>query len=323
MTLPVHFIGGLPTGYRFYRFSSLYIRQLCLADMPMIEAIRNMHRPSDVFLLLRNVCVGLDDIDILSITLDEIGYVFSYIRKLSYTDAPITSTWDCLAQVISDIDDPRNIVLGKFELGKQELAAQNLERRTCGRKNTQLLYPYMYSYIIPSVDWSSYYADVGTTYSLPTLHDAIVLDDMEDLNEWPSLSQFRNLLLWLNGKTVQEKLDQFKSLGESIAEENAYSFALRDKYKHSVSLSYKLLCGDCGHSPTVTKELDGFNSLPVVSSDSVMNMQYTLMGKLHCTLGEDTPLQKLLYWHSAYQKDKQDKIAAARMKKAQRRPRGD
>jgi hypothetical protein len=54
-----------------------------------------------------------------------------------------------------------------------------------------------------------------------------------------------------------------------------------------------------------------------------MNMQYTLMGKLHCTLGEDTPLQKLLYWHSAYQKDKQDKIAAARMKKAQRRPRGD
>lgn len=305
------FIGGLPSGYRFYDFDMVFLRHIEVRDTPMIETMKEFKRPADVFLFLRKILPDLNDKQIWSLTLDDCVYILTYLRKICYTESPITVTWDCFNQVVTHSELRLQFHPDKLGLPDHELHSLQLTRRTCDRKNSELIYAHAYSYSLKSPDWSKY-ESVPDKYSVPTLYDAHLLNEMEDLDEWPMYVQFKTQLLWLKANTVEEKVKAFNELDPDDLDVVA---GYAKDYDHGVTLTYRLRCFDCGYHPTVTKDLTLYSVLPVISTTSVMNMQYTMFAVKNILVPEDTPIQKLLYWHNAYQKDKQEKKNKAKTAK--------
>ncbi len=295
------FIGGLLSEYRFYNFTQLFVRPILLRDTPMIEAMRHFKRPMDVAVFLQSI-TGLTEEQVMSLTIGDCVYILTYLRRLCYTDTPITVTWNCTATVVSSIEFRLELHPDKMNLSEHELNPLGLHRRTCGRKNTELIYPYAYSFDTHSADWDS--IELPEELRVPTLLDAHLIEEMRDSDDWPKYSSFEKLLLWIKADTVGEKREAIKNVSPDLFVELD---SLIKKCDHGIKISYPLRCSDCDTRHTIVKDLDMYSVLPLVSSESVMNMQYSLLGQKNVLVTEDTPLQKLLYWYNAYQKDKRDK----------------
>lgn len=300
------FIGGLLSEYKFYDFKQLFIRPILLRDTPMIEALRHFKRPMDVAVFLQSI-TGLTEEQVLSLTIGDCVYILTYLRRLCYTDTPITVTWNCSATVVSSVERRLELHPDKMNLSEHELDSQGLHRRTCGRKNTELIYPYAYAFDTHTVDWDS--VELPADLRVPTLLDAHLLDEMRDLPSWPRYSMFSDLLLWIKGNSIEEKQNAVSKANPDILTDLS---SIIGKCDHGISISYPLRCSDCDTRHSIVKGLDMYSVLPLVSSESIMNMQYSLLGQKNVLVSEDTPLQKLLYWYNAYQKDKRDKANRAK-----------
>lgn len=295
------FIGGLLSEYKFYSFDKLFIRPILLRDMPMVEALRHFKRPMDVAVFLQSI-TDLTEEQVMSLTLGDCVYIFTYLRRLCYTDTPITVTWNCSATVVSSIERRLELHPDKMKLSEHELQSLNLHRRVCGRKNTELIYPYSYSFDSYSADWAT--VSIPDGLRVPTLLDAHLIDEMKSLPSWSKYSAFHDLVLWLKGNTIEEKQAALSNVSPDLLIELS---SIIKSCGHGIRISYPLRCSDCQTRHSIVKDLDVYSVLPMVSSESVMNMQYSLLGQKNVLVSEDTPIQKLLYWYNAYQKDKREK----------------
>ena len=77
-----------------------------------------------------------------------------------------------------------------------------------------------------------------------------------------------------------------------------------------------LKCSICLTPHMVRKPLNPLTFLRTFSPKSVMNMQLNLTVSLHSYIPDDIPVQKLLYWHSCWEKDKNEAEKEKRMREA-------
>lgn len=298
-------IGGLPSGFKLYDFDTLEIRPLLVSDMQNVEYIKVFKRPLDVFLLLKNV-LRLDDSRIWQLTIDDCVYILSYLRRICYTDAPITVTWDCNASVVNEIGKRLAFRPEHLHSTPEELRRIGLQRRVCERKNSELIYPHSMEYEVSSLDDF----EIPAGLKIPRLLDAHLYQESYD-EMGASIAMFQRHLIHIDAPTIRERLEFIGNDLEKL--DQIESFA--DKCFHGIRVGYRLRCFDCNHSPYYSKSVDLWDALPIVDETSMMNIQYTMLVKFHTQIDENTPIKKLLFWHSAYQKDKQEAAQANKPRK--------
>lgn len=300
-------MGGLPSEFRFYDDvkGGLLFRPLIIADAPAIAFIRDFRRPYDVYCLFSSV-LNLTSDQIWNLTVDDCTYILAYLKSICFTDAPITITWDCRNTVVTNKDKRLEFHDDKLDMSDKDLRSLNLHRRSCDRKNTELIYPRQQIITYDEPDWRQ---PLPPNLAIPTLRDIHILKEAEDDPKWPAYKGFSKELLWSKGDTFAEKLNTLESIGIDVIPLVA---DVSERYSHGLSISFSLTCFDCTSKPTITNKMTMYDVLPSIDNTSMMNMQYTLMGKMGIVTDEKLPLQKLLYWHSAYLKDKQNRQQAAR-----------
>lgn len=298
------YIGGLPSEFNYYtnNVRGLAFRPLTVADSLPISFIKDFRRPLDVVMLFQSV-LNLNPQDIWQLTVDDSVYILSYLKSVCFTDAPVTVTWDCRNRVISTIGKRLDFHNDKEHMTDLELHLVNLERRSCDRKNSELIYPRQQNIIYDTPDFSF---RLNSRLRVPRLIDLHIIHEAKDLPDWVKYSNMEKQLLWCQGSTIEDKLETLNGIGMDIFD----MVAEAEKHlNHGLTVTFKLSCFDCSNTPSISNRLNIFDVLPAIDSTSIMNMQYTLMGKLGLQTGEDLPIQKLLFWHSAYLKDKQAKQA--------------
>jgi hypothetical protein len=81
----------------------------------------------------------------------------------------------------------------------------------------------------------------------------------------------------------------------------------------------KLKCGHCLTPYTVRKQIDPLAYLRVYSPTSIMNMQLNLAVAVHHMVPATEELERLLYWHSCWEKDKNEAEKKRRLEAARAR----
>lgn len=295
-------IGGLLTGFKWYDFKHVKIRNILVQDLSAIDRSRKQKRVVDLIPLLEEL-TNLTYDQLLTLTIGDAVYIMAYLRKACYTESHLTLTWDCSAEAVKD---SRGIVYPEhIGMNKRDLIINKFVRGTCDTKNTNLVYSYQYTFSPIQPKWSE--VAMVKNCHVPTLHDLHLLEEWEDddLKSFTKYKKFFKQLLCLDGSTIEEKLENLKCAFEDRSLNAVGKF--HDDTYHGIELTYTLNCNSCGHRPVVKQVLTPHDVLPVIGESSVMNMQYNLMQAMHTSIGEDTPVKKLLYWHSTHQKHEQER----------------
>lgn len=307
-------IGGLPTGYRWYNFQHVKVRDILIRDLSAIERSRIQNRVFDLVTLLSDF-TNLDMMQLMSLTLGDAVYIMAYLRKACFTESHLTITWDCSANAV--LDTKGVVYQEHMDKSDRDLRILGLKRGTCGTKNTNLVYSYQYNFkpIIP--DWSSLV--IPELCHVPTLFDLHLMEEWSDQDPkaYARHQIYFKHLLCLDGDSIEAKLANLKQAFESKTLKAIAKF--HDDSYHGIDLSYGLHCNSCGAKPTIKQSLTPHEVLPNITSMSVMNMQYNLMQAMHTNIQEDTPVKKLLYWHSTHQKHEQERLQKRLAAKKQRR----
>jgi hypothetical protein len=308
-------IGGLPSNYKWYDFKVVKVRDILIQDLNPLELARLQSRVADLVSVLSSI-TNLTEENTYCLTLGDAVYIMAYLRKACYTESHLTLTWDCNA---STVKNSKGIVFPEYQdLNDKELKILKLHRDFCGTKNTNLVYSYQYKFkpVIP--DWTQ--ITIPNNCHVPTLKDLHILEEWQDTDPklYIKYERFFNQLLCLNGNTVDEKICSFKQAFD-LKQLNLIKKFHDDSY-HGIDLMYDLQCNCCHNKPTVTQSLTAHEVLPNISSSSVMNMQYNLMQTMNSIIAENTPIKKLLYWHSTHQKHEQERAQKrAALKNTRRR----
>lgn len=307
-------IGGLPTGYKWYNFQNVKVRDILVRDLSAIERSRIQNRVYDLVSILLDL-TNLDMVQLMSLTLGDAVYIMAYLRKACFTESHLTITWDCSA---STVLDNKGIVYQEHkDKNDRDLRILGLKRGSCETKNTNLIYSYQYTFkpVIP--DWDKIV--IPADCHVPTLFDLHLMEEWSDSDpkSYSKHQIYFKQLLCLDGDTVKAKLENLKQCFTNKTLKGIAAF--HDESYHGIDLSYGLHCNSCGAKPTVKQSLTPHEVLPNITSLSVMNMQYNLMQTMHTGIQEDTPVKKLLYWHSTHQKHEQERAQKRLAAKKQRR----
>lgn len=300
-------IGGLPSEYKWYDYDNLNVRQILISDIPAIERSAIQGRTVDTVSLLSTL-TDLSTEKVWGLTEGDAIYILAYLRKSCYTESHLTLTWDCNATTVKN---DRGTVFREYHNEEDGwLRRKKMSRVKCGTKNTNLVYANKYKYVTILPKWNQ--IKTPSKCHVPTLADLHMAEEFADSNEvlWKRFKRFSSVLACLNGADMYEKLDLFEYMYSA-----SYVNEVRNFYKssyHGIDLRYELLCTECGDEPKIVKRLGAHEVLPQISEKSVMNMQFNLLQAQNIHITEDTPIKKLLYWHSVYQKN-----AAERKQKEQ------
>jgi hypothetical protein len=296
MIAPSIDIGELPSTRMDYSFDRVLVRELMISDISLLELVQGMKKIYLIVNLIQNL-TNLTNQQVWSLTEGDAAYILSYVKRLSFTDIPIPLAWTCKNPVITRKGFRLDFLTEKG-LSDREIEARGYEHRTCGLKNAELIYPYsmrteIVSPTIGEIDLNS------SLLRMPRLRDLYLIQDMRDEKDWPRYARLEELLLWLPGQTASDK----KALLAELVD-------VREKAQNYIRQSYAIRCAECDYRGSVPKRVDMFNALHLINSITVMNKQYNIMKVFGVLPAEETPLRKLLFWVSAYKKDKIDEYGA-------------
>jgi hypothetical protein len=307
-------IGGLPSEYRWYDIKALNVRQILLSDMSAIERSKSQSRMQDTVSLL-NEFTDWAEYDIWKLTCGDAIYILAYLRKTCYTESHLTMTWDCYAHAIKNARG--TIFREHSDKDDRWLMRNKMKKSKCGTKNTNLVYANKYKYVPIIPKWSA--LDIPSDCHVPTLYDIHLIEEYSDSNEkdWLKYKKFADVIACIDGSTIEEKLELFavKHSAKFVRDVNKF---YANAY-HGIELRYELDCAECGNKPQMVKRLGTHDVLPNITEKSVMNMQFNIMQAMNIQVTEDTPIKKLLYWHSVYQKNAAERKQKELANKAKRR----
>jgi hypothetical protein len=222
------------------------------------------------------------DVDIDLLTDGDFEYILGWHKMFSFPKAPINASWTC-----------SEIVDGKI----------------CGNKNVYMAHNARADVIMLN-------SVVPEGLTLPKVG---TLEEAEDLSDDPKFDKIVNILRVIDHSgTLKERYEFLKTQPRLFAKARKFS----KLHTHGMSETIPLWCSECYARSSVTRPINKISFLGGHTESSLMDMQYNLASSLHISPNDDMLAIKLLYIHSCFIKDMQekrerDKVAAAsRDKKA-------
>ena len=287
-------VGGIISDYSDYPFDRIRLKPLEVGDMlTLFNATQHRSVGTLVNLIQSHV-----DIDVTQLRVLDFKYILHWLKQKSYPENVMTVTWTCTNWPIQSIGIERVIKDVPYleKLNSTSLEQLGYERAACKRKNTTLVY---------NVRTRTTQIPVGFKlpkgYKFPLVRDLL---EAEDLLEEPEYEHIVPYLMWLDCGTLKEALELFDWYDDY--EKTAGDIERFQALPYGTRIMYDLKCNRCDKQYTVDKDLDIFEILPAIDQQKIMDLQYNIFGQFQgAVISEDTPVMKLLYWHSCLVKDKQ------------------
>jgi len=251
-------------------------RLLTVADLFRLALGRVLEDPAYILDVVQD-CV---DINIYSLTDNDLLYIMAWLRLHSYPKSPIITEWRCYNEIEWE---------GKIQ--------------TCNRLNTQTIHNPKLK-IQTLEDYTP--DDILTLPTVSTYLDVFYTDKEESL-------MMENARYIKEGKTLKEKLDILKDMDLGIVK-RIHDFKQANSY--GIYEVLELKCLQCGYSTPYTITPDILTFFPNHSEESILNIQYSLMLAFGIAPDNSMLAKQLLYLYSSYIKDKQELEQLERMKAA-------
>lgn len=295
-------IGDLPTGYVPYKdigLTEIYMRPFEVGDLPMIH--RGANTKSGVAHIIRAMTL-CSSTDMGELTDGDFEFCMAWMRKQSYPDGPTFVRWNCnnpvQAYKINDQQPDEDVPEDQMELN-------GLHYRPCGRENNELVFQGQMRIVTVDDDMPPLpaFMDYPRIKTYPQLED-IKRDRPEDY-------EIAKHARWLRkGETLDEKI---VFMDELTMEQYLTVLKLSKEYKHGIYEILPLRCRGCDYRTTYRSDVNYTKFFADNSDLNVLDIQYSLLTKLHLQPSESMPTKRFFYHHSCFMKDMQEQEEKARV----------
>ena len=306
-------IGNLPSnGNAEYGYLDVSVRPLEIGDLTQLFTASSQGSIRNYISVLSH-CISTSA---YNLTDGDLLYALAWVRLHSYPKSTVTVTWDCKEPVIENRKGVAQLDPKWKRKTIPQLKDRGLRYATCDRKNT-----------IPLTNVSIKQFKLPDEMHLPDFMTIPTVSTLVEYDEEycgdPKLERVAKLARYIkDGDTLYDKVKTLNKLmrrhGVSIADEILY---WKPKLFHGIKDVYVLDCHRCDKKTRVEKTPDLLKFFNITSEESVLNMQYNLANAINMPTVEETPAKKLLYWHSCYEKDLQEKEEKRRLENAKRKGR--
>ena len=304
-------IGDLPTGFRLYSFKELMLRPFSLNELYIIAA---GHQVDSIRHVIRAAQI-VTSCDVNQLTDGDFAYVLAWLRMNSYPASPINAVWNCRSKSL--LDHKRRKLNMSKAAGKSAAEIDRLgwTLKECGHENVYLSHGASMDIVVLEEDT----LDDGLDYPrIGTLVEA------EDLREEPEFVHIVDALRWIKeGTTLRDKYEHVKQLGNLDLFNKAKAMA-DGRITHGVTETVPIECMMCSTKQTIFDKVPSFiRFFAAYTETSLYNIQYNLTTAFNIFIEDNMPSQKLLYMHSSYVKDlnekkERDALKAATQRKGKR-----
>lgn len=273
-------VGDLPTGFRFYtRLSRIELRAMLVEDMPLVSYAATSVRGIAYLVKLVGACSKLTDKQIGMLTDGDFQFLLSWIRKASYPSVPTHVRWNCNNKIFIDEDfNP----------------APTGTPTVCGHETNELVNN-------ASLQIHTIEDDVKLPWYMDLPRVKTLLEQEELLSEDPGLKMFSDVARWLRfGKTLKQKMFILSHLPKTMY------FRLdeaRSDYEHGITMRLPLRCRRCGFQTVHYNSFDYKRFFSNTTEQDVMDIQYSLLGKLGLQPDGALTTKSFLYINSSLAKD--------------------
>lgn len=216
------------------------------------------------------------DVDIDLLTDGDFEYILGWHKMFSFPKAPINASWQCVELV---------------------------DGKVCGNKNV-----YMSHNASASVKMLRQLPPKGLT--LPKVG---TLEEAEDLSDDPKYAKIVDILRVVDHPgTLVERFEFLKGKPDLFVKAKRFSKI----HTHGMVERIPLWCNECHARSEVTRPINKVSFLGGHTENSIMDMQYNLASSLHISPSDDMLAIKLLYIHSCFVKDMQEKRERDRLNRS-------
>lgn len=249
--------------------------------------------------------------DVNQLTDGDFAYVLAWLRINSYPESPINAVWQCKSKSL--LDHKRRPLNMSKAAGKSfaEIDRLGWTLKECGHENVYLAHNASMDITVLE-DF-----DLPEGLSFPTVSTLV---EAEDLMEEPEFTHILDALRWIKeGKTLRDKYEYVKSLGNLELFNKAKEMA-NGRITHGITETVPIECMMCSTKQTVFDKVPSFiKFFAAYTETSLYNIQYNLTTAFNIFIEDTMPSQKLLYMHSSYVKDLNEKKERDALKAATRR----
>lgn len=207
------------------------------------------------------------DVDVDTLTDGDFEYILGWHKMFSFPKAPVNATWTC---------------------------SEVIDGKVCGNKNV-----YMSHNANVSVKMLTTLVPAGLT--LPRVG---TLEEAEDLATEPKYSKIVDILRVIDHPgTLVERFEFLKENPNLLAKAKKFV----KLHTHGMEETIPLWCSECDSRTSISRPIDKVTFLGGHTESSLMDMQYNLASSLHIDPSDSMPAMKLLYIHSCFVKDMQEK----------------
>ena len=208
------------------------------------------------------------DVDIDILTDGDFEYILGWHKMFSFPKAPINASWTC---------------------------AEVIDGKVCGNKNV---------YMSHNASASVKMLDRSIVPKGLTLPRVGTLEEAEDLASEPKYSKIVDILRVIDHPgTLEERYGFLKENPHLLQKAKKFS----KLHTHGMTEYVPLWCSECDSRTSIDRPINKISFLGGHTENSLMDMQYNLASSLHIDPNEDMPAMKLLYIHSCFVKDMQEK----------------
>jgi len=284
-------IGGLPSGIE----EDTLLSSLCISDVSALwfACIKKNYAT------LIPILDSLTDRDVSKMYMGDLIYLATWLRKISSTEVSKYVTWRCGGHAPFKGKKMQNHKIDEYaSMTPSQLSARGIKMLPCSRSSTSSIENHKLS-IKPKVHLTA-----------PLTYPKVFRYEEDEIEDYP----FMELLYWIDADTHFEAKHILEEGGtelfDRIHKAKAEPFGLHE--------TFTARCQWCYTPLRVSKFQDIFNVLKIIDPSSCMNMQYNL-GSTNLNVTESTPLLNLIFWHSQYQKDKNEAEEQRRLRAAMKR----
>lgn len=301
-------IGDLPTGFRLYSFKELLARPFTLNELYIISAA---NRVESIRHVLRAVDI-VTSCDINQLTDGDFAYVLAWLRKNSYPESPTNAIWNCRNKLLSDHKGRKMPLSRAYGKSLQEIERLGWTLKECGHENVYLSHG-----ASMNIEVLDEHFELPEGLDFPRIG---TLAEAEDLREDPKYENVVDALRWIKeGTTLVEKYEYLKTQ-KDLTLYNAANKMAKGKITHGVTETIPIECMMCYHKQTIYDKVpDMIKFFAGYTETSLYNIQYNLTTAFNIFIDDNMPSQKLLYMHSSYVKDLNEKREREALKAAQQR----
>tara|TARA_Y100001963_G_scaffold127143_1_gene180304 strand:- start:1292 stop:2164 length:873 start_codon:yes stop_codon:yes gene_type:complete len=207
------------------------------------------------------------DVDVDLLTDGDFEYILGWHKMFSFPKAPVNVTWTC----------------GELQEGE-----------VCGNKNVYMSHN-------ARVDVKMLETSIPDGLTLPKVG---TLEEAEDLAAQPKFSKIVDILRVVDCEgSLEDRYEFLKGKPDLFKRARAFS----KLHTHGMVETLPLWCSECDARTKVVRPIDKVSFLGGHTENSLMDMQYNLASALHMNPDDSMPSMKLLYIHSCFVKDMQEK----------------